>query len=240
MPNPKQILSDGTEPSGPSFPHPESFKKLDNARKIGTGKNAAMFIGILLPLVLFSLLAAQIASGGTLTEEQKVLFLIHDYASPVFDKLAKAISASVATISIAILAIFLWRRVWRTAFFWSIAVGGASLLSTLLKHVFQRTRPHLWTHVSGHATYSFPSGHATLSMALALALLIIFYNTRHHIAIVVASAGFVILVALCRLYLGAHYPTDILASWLLSTAWVIGIARIFHNSHLEYRTWTPR
>lgn len=240
MQNANQSLSDRAKYSNASFLYLDSFNKLDNAHTIGAGKSLAILIGITLPLILFSILVAQIADGRSLAEEQRLLFFIHNFASPIFDKLATLISVAIGTICVAALAFFIWRRVWRTALFWLLAVGGASILSTLLKHVFKRERPHLWAYISSHATYSFPSGHATLAMAFAMALLIISYKTRHYLAVAAVSISLIILVGLSRLYLGVHYPTDILASWLLASAWVTSIALIFHNCHGKYRIWTPR
>jgi membrane-associated phospholipid phosphatase len=67
--------------------------------------------------------------------------------------------------------------------------------------------------------YTFPSGHAANTAALAAAAILIAWSTRLRIAAVVAGVGFVLVVGLSQLALGVHYPSDIVAGWLWATAW---------------------
>lgn len=208
---------------------------INQTRPLFTGSGIAILFGILLPLILFAVLVSEISQNNILNKEQQILFFIHTYASPVLVQLAKNISTFVTIFSLATLAYFLWRRVWRIAIFWLVSVGGVAILASILKHVFHRNRPHLWEQVVAHASYSFPSGHSTQSMAIGVALILIFRNSRQFVWIVISVACFVMMVGLSRLYLGVHYPTDILASWLLATAWVISISLIFNHFHRKHR-----
>ena len=94
----------------------------------------------------------------------------------------------------------------------------------MLKALFHRPRPAIVPHLSDIATASFPSGHAMLSsvvyLTLAAALARTATRTRlkiYYLGVAVALTG---LIGCSRVYLGVHYPTDVLAGWSLGVAWV--------------------
>jgi undecaprenyl-diphosphatase len=66
---------------------------------------------------------------------------------------------------------------------------------------------------------SYPSGHALVSAAFALALVIIARETRWRWRVGAAASAYVLAVGFSRLYLGVHYPSDVLAGWCLAVAW---------------------
>lgn len=104
----------------------------------------------------------------------------------------------------------------------SMAVGGALLLSQLLKISFHRHRPELpWlTSASG---YSFPSGHSLISMALyGFLAYLVFRNSHWPGPGRVLGIGLIllpVLIGISRVYLGVHYPSDVLAGWAVGLAW---------------------
>jgi undecaprenyl-diphosphatase len=107
-----------------------------------------------------------------------------------------------------------------------IAVPGGLLLNGILKFAFARPRPDLFAHAARVFTTSFPSGHATLSAITYLtigALLARAYPSFPVDLYFMSLAGFLtVLVGLSRVYLGVHYPTDILGGWCIGAAWAIG------------------
>ena len=122
-----------------------------------------------------------------------------------------------------------------------IAVLGGLTLNNLLKFVFARPRPDFVTHAARVFTTSFPSGHATLSaityltiaalLARAYPLLIVnFYFMS-------LAALLTVLIGLSRIFLGVHYPTDILGGWCIGAAWAIGcwvlMAWLQHGGQVE-------
>ncbi len=101
-----------------------------------------------------------------------------------------------------------------------LGVFGASIVNMLLKLVFERPRPELWQQIIDEQSYSFPSGHAMASSALAFCIVAVLWRTRWRWWAVGLGAVYVILVGLSRLYLGVHYPSDVVAGWGLSLLWV--------------------
>lgn len=197
-------------------------------------KNVTILLGIVSPLFLFIALAIDIKHGVAYALDTSFLLTLHSYATPLLDLLTLKISAFVTLFSLLVLAFLAFRRQWRIAFFWLLAVGGSAILNSFAKHIFERVRPALWTLVAPESSFSFPSGHAMQAMTIALTLILLLRASRYIRGIVIAAGGFVLLVGLCRMYLGLHYPSDIVASYLLSITWV-SILAMFLNE----RYYTP-
>ncbi|HIK37928.1 MAG: phosphatase PAP2 family protein [Geminocystis sp.] len=131
----------------------------------------------------------------------------------------------------------------REAIYLTISIVGSQNLNVLVKNIWQRPRPQLW-HFDYYPTpqdFSFPSGHSMGSINFALTLLIILWgisNKRLKILLSLMATIYVVLVSFSRLYLGVHYPTDILGGWLLGSSWTMAMAFLFNlpnspNSTLE-------
>ena len=200
-----------------------SQKSLQSRALVGT---ALLFI---VSSVLFGLLAALVTNGVTNTFDETVLLWINQHASPAFDTLFTIITqfgdaVFVTLASLVIILVLLFRKQPLKALFVAIGVGGAVLLSVILKPLFDRSRPDLWEWLVHETSLSFPSGHATASMALALCCVAVLWRTRFHVVSLVLAPLYVALIGLSRLYLGVHFPTDILGGWLLSLSWVSLIA----------------
>ncbi|MCA9530612.1 MAG: phosphatase PAP2 family protein [Myxococcales bacterium] len=135
-------------------------------------------------------------------------------------------SVALALIS-AVVVIALYRTRRRAAVFFATAMLGGAVLNYALKLLFGRVRPVAFmTEVYQPTTPSFPSGHALGTMALALALwLVLDLRSRTARGAYVAGMSvFVVAIGLTRVYLGVHYPTDVLGGWLLGCTWVSGLA----------------
>ncbi|GJE42337.1 hypothetical protein AEGHOMDF_1509 [Methylobacterium soli] len=111
----------------------------------------------------------------------------------------------------------------RIALFVVAAVGGGELVSTVLKLFYHRPRPDLVPHGMEVFTASFPSGHAMMSAIayLTLATLIARIDPHRRVKALVLFLG--VFVTLCvgvsRVYLGVHWPSDVLAGWCVGAAW---------------------
>ncbi len=112
----------------------------------------------------------------------------------------------------------------RTAAFVGLSVIGGTILSTGLKYVFDRPRPDM-AEAARVFTASFPSGHATMSAVvfLTLGLLLAEATDRRRLKAFFVGLGIFMTVAigLSRVYLGVHYPTDVIAGWALGAAWAL-------------------
>jgi len=162
--------------------------------------------------------------------DERALAWFQDRASPALTRVARIVTAlgSVAFItSGTVLTGFALMRRGFIYRFLAVAVtmGGGSLLNILLKHFFHRQRPVLENPLVTLSSFGFPSGHtmgATLFYGL-LALLIA-HSTRwgwsHRIFSFCAAAVLVALVGASRIYLGAHYLTDVLGAIALGLAWL--------------------
>jgi membrane-associated phospholipid phosphatase len=192
---------------------------------------AMLFAAILLPLWLFGTLARDVWEGGVFGFDEPTLLYFHSLQTPLLDRVMVFISwlgfSVVVVFDIAItLMLSLYRR-WRNAIFFGLAVGGAGLLNFFAKQTFGRVRPALWAPIAPETTFSFPSGHAMASTAFVVAICVLLWATRGRWAGVVLGAVFVVLVCVSRVYLGVHYPSDVLAGCSASLAWVAGLAMLF-------------
>jgi undecaprenyl-diphosphatase len=113
------------------------------------------------------------------------------------------------------------RRVWPALVF-AVAWGGAIGLYSLAKHFVQRPRPPADIHLMHVGASSFPSGHATQSLAtfVALATLAGVVIPRLRAVPAVAAVGLALGVGWSRVYLGVHWTTDVIAGWLIAAGWV--------------------
>jgi membrane-associated phospholipid phosphatase len=187
-----------------------------------------LFFGILAPLYLFGSLAEDVVEHDVFWFDRPVLMFLHAHATPYLDAgmvlLSWAGSAySLVPLNALIFAYLVLKRRRGTAAFWLLAVAGAALLNFIAKHAFLRTRPTLWSSISPEITYSFPSGHSMNTMAVVVALTVLLWNTGWRQVTLATGACFVLLVGLSRMYLGVHYPSDILAGWAASCFWVLGL-----------------
>jgi undecaprenyl-diphosphatase len=126
-------------------------------------------------------------------------------------------------VSLGALGYLLLARRYRAALFASVAVPGGILLSTLMKVGFDRPRPDLVPHNSLVYTTSFPSGHAMMSAVTYLTLAVLLIRVQPALRlkayILVLAILLTLLVGMSRVYLGVHWPTDVLAGWTAGAAW---------------------
>jgi undecaprenyl-diphosphatase len=115
----------------------------------------------------------------------------------------------------------------------ALSVAGAMALSSLVKVIVDRARPPVH-HLEAVSSASFPSGHATQSTAFFLALLLAWLavpgGTRRRVLAIAATVLLIVAVALSRVYLGVHYPTDVIAGILLGGAWALLSRRLLCGS----------
>jgi undecaprenyl-diphosphatase len=132
-------------------------------------------------------------------------------------------SPAVVALLTAVVLGYLWlQRRYGALWFVVVAVSGGGLLGRLLKEIFARERPDplpcLWV-----SSPSFPSGHAVLAAVVYLTLGILLARLEPRLLLKVYFLGVMMalafLVGLSRVYLGVHYPTDVLAGWVVGLVW---------------------
>lgn len=135
-------------------------------------------------------------------------------------------SASVLVlITAAVIIYLLLVRRWGTALFMFVAVAGGQVLSSLLKFGIDRPRPELVSHLVNETSLSFPSGHAMLSAVTYLTLGSLAARFLHgrttKIYVLSLAVLTTLLVGVSRIYLGVHWPSDVLAGWCAGFAWAM-------------------
>lgn len=193
-----------------------------------------LFIAVLLPLLLFGALADEVLEGDVFFFDEPILLFAHSLASPAWNMVTILFSRlgyrqGVVPLDFAIWCLLLARRRVRDSTVFGLSVGGAGVLNMVAKAFFGRVRPRLWESVAPETTLSFPSGHAMGSMALVAALVVLLWPTKWRYPMLGLGAVFVVMVGLSRIYLGVHYPSDVLAGWVASFAWVMGISMLIYR-----------
>ena len=182
-------------------------------------------------LIAFIVLAIRVRSGATLALDEATLKMINQWSSQGFDRtilflttLAGPILAT--TIGVLLFAFFLVQKKKLNSLYVVLTMLGTFLINTGLKLYFGRTRPALWPALVEEGSHSFPSGHSMISMAIALTVVILFYNSKFRRTIIVLGIVYVTIIGFTRLYLGVHYPSDVLGGWMASILWVSLVSKL--------------
>lgn len=225
-------------------------------RKVPHYPPATEILGLIVGLAVslgalagFAALAEEVFTGESRRFDRAVLLWINATFPDWLDGPMRAITALGyywVVIPLALLSAygFYRRGLGTSAILILVSAGGAAVLATVLKIIFQRARPELFDSDYAASFYSFPSGHATIAVAFygTLALLVAL-RLRGPRRWAVAVAGFVlvVLIGFSRLYLGVHYPTDVVAGYLAATIWTgaVGTVLLYRNLRQEFRKPRP-
>ena len=193
------------------------------------GVLGAGFFVFLALMGVFAKLAEETHEGDTLPFDQAILYVVHAMRTSLLDTFVPIVTnlgGVIGVVTIVLLASVLLasRRKYLALVQVLAGVGGAVALNLVVKTFFARPRPDLLERLVTETSYSFPSGHSMVSAALALSLVLIAWKTRWRWWVVAGAVAYVALIGLTRLYLGVHYPTDVLAGWTLGGAWVLLVA----------------
>jgi membrane-associated phospholipid phosphatase len=188
----------------------------------------AWFVCLLLPLWGFAALVGEVHEKEMFPFDAPVLRMLHAVATPTLDRFFVLMtrlgySWGVVPLDVIVLMSLILRRRFRDGLFFGIAVTGSAVLDIVAKNHFARLRPDLWLSITPETTYSFPSGHAMGSATLGVAVILLCWPTNWRWPVMIAGLVFVLLVGVSRVYLGVHYPSDILAGWTAAIAWTFGI-----------------
>src|ERR687898_2518164 len=183
----------------------------------------------------FTELSDEVVEGESRAFDRAVLLWIHNTFGERLDGPMRIVTALgdywVVLPLLAVAVTFFYFRGWRlSAMLLVVSTAGSAVLTTVLKSVFERARPELLNSGYHASFYSFPSGHATVAVGLyGMLTVVLAYRLRGAARWVVAACGLllVLLIGLSRLYLGVHYPTDILAGYLSALLWLVCVGAVY-------------
>lgn len=200
-------------------------------RRLG-GRLACALAAVTGALLLFALLAEDVLEGETMAFDGAVRSFVHQYASPTLTSVMRFVTALGSTQTLVVLGlcavtIFFVAGRRRDLFLFAVTMAGASVLNVMLKLSFGRARPTAFFDTPLPSSYSFPSGHALLSLcfygALAVAVAPRLRRPAARAAVWAAAGLLAALIGFSRIYLGVHYPSDVVAGYAAALVWVMSV-----------------
>ncbi|MGB3633815.1 MAG: bifunctional DedA family/phosphatase PAP2 family protein [Rubrobacteraceae bacterium] len=181
-------------------------------------------------LWLFGGLAEDLLTNDPLVRfDQTVAGILHEAATPSVTNVFLVITAlgsieTVALFGLLVAGFFAMYRRWLHAWGWLLALGGSVVLNFLLKQLFERQRPSFVDPLLIETSYSFPSGHAMISLVLygmmAYFAILAVKSWRARTTVVFAATLLVLLIGFSRMYLGVHYFSDVVAGFAAGGVWL--------------------
>lgn len=159
--------------------------------------------------------------------DKAILLGINQFANPALDSLMVAITRlgdprTVVPLTLIVFTLMLWKRRFLEAKFFALNAAGGAVLSYCLKLAFSKQRPQLWESPINEVTFSYPSGHALGSMVLYgfLSYLAAKLYPQYAKGAYAIAAILIITIGFSRLYLGVHWPTDIIGGYGIGFLWI--------------------
>lgn len=203
-------------------------------------RELTLLLGLLISAILilgFGKIAEEVVEGDTAAFDRAVILLFRQAGDPSkilgppwAQEVGRDITAlgGYALITILVIVVtgyLLMLRKRGAAAFLLVAIVGGTIASSVLKDWFQRARPDIVPHATEVFTTSFPSGHSTVSavayLSMAALLTRVEPNSRIRAYIMTVALLLTLMVGVSRVYLGVHWPTDVLAGWSIGSAWAI-------------------
>jgi len=190
-----------------------------------------LVIGVVLAVaatLAFAELGESVQKGATQTFDVAVLEWMHQHHSPFLTRMAIELTylgtGAVVFMIVAVAALFLWHTEHKhSARLLLAAVAGNIILNGVLKLVYHRPRPQVFDWQTVAVSSSFPSGHAMSATVCygTVAYLVIRLQKHHWSRVLTGGAAVLLILLICatRLYLGVHYPSDVIAGILVGLAW---------------------
>lgn len=217
--------------------------------RVWRAARAPLLWGLLLSFLalwVFQALAEDILEGETLGFDTQIINAVRGATSQTLTTVMEIITLFGdwrVMVPLAVIVGLVWwrqRQFGRVAMLVTAAAGG-SLLEQLLKLIFHRSRPDILGHLISVSGYSFPSGHAMISMCLYGILLYLFAYGQPRgvqVASLMAAALLLFGIGLSRVYLGVHYPSDVLGGYTAGFIWVMANIVAYH--YYRHRTQPAR
>jgi len=193
--------------------------------------------GIVFALFAFAKTTGEMLEGDMRDFDERLLLLLRRADNPhvpvgppwlvqvAIDATALGGTTILAIVLITVVGYLALERRYEAIALLVIASAGGGLLSTVMKHWFGRERPRIVPHLISVDSPSFPSGHSMLAVVIYLTLGALLARIaprrRSRMYCIAVSLGLTLLMGSTRVYLGVHYPTDVLAGWSAGLAWAL-------------------
>ena len=202
-----------------------------------TRRSVALFALAAAATVGFVELADELVEGELDGVDATVAMTLHRFGSPALDAVMMAFSSAgsglVLTLAVIAAALWAWHEGERRM---AMLTAGAGLVvelaNAILKRGFERPRPDLFPLVPLPTSWSFPSGHAMGSMAIygTIATLLVRLRPGWRPVVLPAAAALIALIGVSRVYLGVHWPTDVVAGWIAGTIPLVVSVHLLHRN----------
>jgi undecaprenyl-diphosphatase len=181
-----------------------------------------------LTLLIVILLFEQVLQGKSFAFDKSLLIEIYTFSNPQLDLLMLAITylgnpSSIVTLFLLSFLLLWWKNDYLEAKIFMLASLGALFLNVGLKLFFTKNRPQLWDQLIIEKSFSFPSGHAIGSMVLYGFLGYLLANRYPKLAVLIYGLTTILILSIgfSRLYLGVHWPTDIIGGYAIGFLWLM-------------------
>ena len=188
--------------------------------------------------LLFAGLTVWVESGGADAFDRGVTAWLQGFETPALDQVAWVLSLlgseAIGVVHVVFLLFLLRGKHWAIAAGLFAATAGAGFLNGPIKGLFARERPEQvfgWLPATGGQVYSYPSGHAMVTMAFLFLLVYACWPGLHgwrRSASILGVSVLLVVVGLTRLYLGAHHLTDVFGGYLLGFVWAELVILVGH------------
>lgn len=179
--------------------------------------------------LIFTVLAVRLSGSGLFAFDDRISSWVFKLVSDRMTPVMKGFTFLGSTVGITLFTIIaigwmIWRKQYWEPLFLVIAVLGGTAFNHVLKAIFHRERPTLHRLIE-QSGYSFPSGHSMESFIfygmICMLLFVFFKNTRTRALLLLLTALIILSIGVSRIYLGVHYPSDVLAGYCAGGAWLI-------------------
>ncbi|MBD7907592.1 phosphatase PAP2 family protein [Sporosarcina gallistercoris] len=193
-----------------------------------SGRLITAFVSCLILAAVFGYVASSIGNGSIVQFDRPVIDFVQGAETPWLTEVMKVFTTigsteAVIAISVITLGLLLYFRQKAQSLLFLIVIGGTAALNLVLKLFYQRARPDLnrLIEISG---YSFPSGHTMMATSLYIILAFILWRnarTSGRILYVIGAIFMISMICISRIYLGVHYPSDVVGGIISSAFWLL-------------------
>jgi membrane-associated phospholipid phosphatase len=196
-------------------------------------KQGVWLIVYLLILGIVAWLCTEVWEKEAFSLDRSLLLWIHQFANPQLDRVMLFVTslgnpAMVVTIFISTIAWLGMKRRSADGIRFTVVCAGGILINQVMKLFFAKPRPELWTRLISEYSFSFPSGHAVGSMVVYgfIAYILAKELPTSKRCIYPLASILILAIGFSRLYLGVHYPTDVIAGYGVGVLWLVTCLKI--------------